>query len=399
MRVELVGPLATSGRGVPRAPPTASRGPALDFCLLVTQRRHRDDVELDVEGAGGRRVDRPSPRRSPARPATAAAPGQFRESADRVSSDADPRLDGQAVDDGEDLGRGEAVRRAELGQPGADPLAEGLELARRRRRASSTRTGSRGPRAQRACGRRTPTRPRRGWARRPPTATARTGGAAGARARGRSAGRGRRRWRRRRANRRGDGRGAGGSASTGSWPSTTSGRSSRMTRATSPAVVAIVLPGRRRPDRGSATSPARSPAKPAGRLALLDRGGAATRAGEVGGRVPRALRTVRADEVVDDASGGGPLGERAAGAELDVVGVGADGQTPTTGTARSRGQPPMRPTVSDGLARIVRSHAGRIGSTVGWARSSGLSTSMASRGSAPHLDAAARRPSPARGGG
>jgi uncharacterized protein (TIGR03084 family) len=27
------------------------RGPALDFCLLVTQRRHRDDLDLDVTGA------------------------------------------------------------------------------------------------------------------------------------------------------------------------------------------------------------------------------------------------------------------------------------------------------------------------------------------------------------
>jgi uncharacterized protein (TIGR03084 family) len=25
-------------------------GPALDFCLLVTQRRHRDDVDLKIEG-------------------------------------------------------------------------------------------------------------------------------------------------------------------------------------------------------------------------------------------------------------------------------------------------------------------------------------------------------------
>ena len=25
-------------------------GPALDFCLLVTQRRHRDDLALDIEG-------------------------------------------------------------------------------------------------------------------------------------------------------------------------------------------------------------------------------------------------------------------------------------------------------------------------------------------------------------
>ena len=26
-------------------------GPALDFCLLVTQRRHRDDLALVIEGA------------------------------------------------------------------------------------------------------------------------------------------------------------------------------------------------------------------------------------------------------------------------------------------------------------------------------------------------------------
>jgi uncharacterized protein (TIGR03084 family) len=30
------------------------RGPALDFCLLVTQRRHRDDLGLDVEGPAAR---------------------------------------------------------------------------------------------------------------------------------------------------------------------------------------------------------------------------------------------------------------------------------------------------------------------------------------------------------
>ena len=26
------------------------RGPALDFCLVVTQRRHRDDTALEVDG-------------------------------------------------------------------------------------------------------------------------------------------------------------------------------------------------------------------------------------------------------------------------------------------------------------------------------------------------------------
>jgi uncharacterized protein (TIGR03084 family) len=49
--VELTGP---SGDTWTWGPPDADqhvRGPALDFCLLVTQRRHRDDVDLEVEGA------------------------------------------------------------------------------------------------------------------------------------------------------------------------------------------------------------------------------------------------------------------------------------------------------------------------------------------------------------
>ena len=82
--------------------------------------------------------------------------------------------------------------------------------------------------------------------------------------------------------------------------------------------------GRRRRRRGS--GPRRPGAgQPAGRLALL-LAAAGDERGEVGADVPRALRAVGADEVVDDAAGGGPLGQRAAGAELDVVGVGADRQ-------------------------------------------------------------------------
>ena len=50
--------------------------------------------------------------------------------------------------------------------------------------------------------------------------------------------------------------------------------------------------------------------------------------------VPGALRAVGADEVVHDAAGGRPLGERGAGTELDVVGMGADRQR-HAGTARS----------------------------------------------------------------
>ena len=43
----VVGPEAPLVAGVA----DAVRGPALDFCLLVTQRRHREDVALTVEGA------------------------------------------------------------------------------------------------------------------------------------------------------------------------------------------------------------------------------------------------------------------------------------------------------------------------------------------------------------
>jgi uncharacterized protein (TIGR03084 family) len=50
-RVELTGP---AGELWAWGPPDAAQrvtGPALDLCLLVTQRRHRDDLALTVEGA------------------------------------------------------------------------------------------------------------------------------------------------------------------------------------------------------------------------------------------------------------------------------------------------------------------------------------------------------------
>ena len=49
-RVELTGP---DGEAWAWGPPEAAdvvRGPALDFCLLVTQRRHRDDLALEAHG-------------------------------------------------------------------------------------------------------------------------------------------------------------------------------------------------------------------------------------------------------------------------------------------------------------------------------------------------------------
>jgi len=50
VRVELTGP---NGEAWSWGPPDAAdvvRGPALDFCLLVTQRRHRDDLALEARG-------------------------------------------------------------------------------------------------------------------------------------------------------------------------------------------------------------------------------------------------------------------------------------------------------------------------------------------------------------
>lgn len=50
VRVELTGP---QGEDWAWGPPDAAdvvRGPALDFCLLVTQRRHRDDLALQASG-------------------------------------------------------------------------------------------------------------------------------------------------------------------------------------------------------------------------------------------------------------------------------------------------------------------------------------------------------------
>ena len=63
--------------------------------------------------------------------------------------------------------------------------------------------------------------------------------------------------------------------------------------------------------------------EPAGGGALLVLASGGERDG-VGERVPRALRSVGAHEVMDRATGGGPLRERRAASELDVVGMGAD---------------------------------------------------------------------------
>jgi uncharacterized protein (TIGR03084 family) len=52
VRVDLTAPDGTVWTwGQPDAPERVA-GPALDFCLLVTQRRHRDDLALAAEGAG-----------------------------------------------------------------------------------------------------------------------------------------------------------------------------------------------------------------------------------------------------------------------------------------------------------------------------------------------------------
>ncbi|HSP39274.1 MAG TPA: TIGR03084 family metal-binding protein [Frankiaceae bacterium] len=49
-RVELAAPDGSTWVWGPEDSPSVVRGPAVDFCLLVTQRRHRDDVSLQVTG-------------------------------------------------------------------------------------------------------------------------------------------------------------------------------------------------------------------------------------------------------------------------------------------------------------------------------------------------------------
>ena len=51
VRVELVGPAGDEWTWGPEDAPDRVTGPALDFCLLVTQRRHRDDLAVVAEGA------------------------------------------------------------------------------------------------------------------------------------------------------------------------------------------------------------------------------------------------------------------------------------------------------------------------------------------------------------
>jgi uncharacterized protein (TIGR03084 family) len=50
VRVELTGPDGEPWTWGPADAADVVRGPALDFCLLVTQRRHRDDVDVEVTG-------------------------------------------------------------------------------------------------------------------------------------------------------------------------------------------------------------------------------------------------------------------------------------------------------------------------------------------------------------
>ena len=50
IRVELTGPGGDQWTWGPEDADSRVTGPALDFCLLVTQRRHRDDLTLAIEG-------------------------------------------------------------------------------------------------------------------------------------------------------------------------------------------------------------------------------------------------------------------------------------------------------------------------------------------------------------
>ncbi|HEY0485855.1 MAG TPA: TIGR03084 family metal-binding protein [Mycobacteriales bacterium] len=55
VRVELTGPDGTLWTFGPDDAPERVSGPALDFCLLVTRRRHRDDLAVTADGPGADR--------------------------------------------------------------------------------------------------------------------------------------------------------------------------------------------------------------------------------------------------------------------------------------------------------------------------------------------------------
>ena len=117
---------------------------------------HRSGARLLPGGdpAPSRRRHRLDDRRRCRHGVDAHRPGVRRRRRRRAGSRASSPL--QIGDQLEDLGGGVAVRLAELGQPGADAAAERGRADRRRRPSSWSRTGCRGPRARRACARRTP---------------------------------------------------------------------------------------------------------------------------------------------------------------------------------------------------------------------------------------------------
>ena len=82
-------------------------GPALDFCLLVTQRRHRDDVDVTVAGrCGDEWLGIAQAFAGPPGAGPSPRPVRLIDTSSEVA------------EDGEDLGGGDAVRRAELGEAG-----------------------------------------------------------------------------------------------------------------------------------------------------------------------------------------------------------------------------------------------------------------------------------------
>jgi uncharacterized protein (TIGR03084 family) len=76
VRVALTGPDGTSWEWGPVDAAEEVRGPALDFCLVVTQRRHPDDTRLVVQGAAARQwMEIAQAFAGP--PGAGRAPGQF----------------------------------------------------------------------------------------------------------------------------------------------------------------------------------------------------------------------------------------------------------------------------------------------------------------------------------
>ena len=146
-----------------------------------------------------------------------------------------------------------------------------------------------------------------------------------------------------------DGRGGADSASTDRGRARPDGRSTRMHRATSPRERSAAARARRRPDRGR-RPPRGRPAPPPPRAVPP---GAWRRAQAVSASTSQVpFEPSVSTRWCTTQPACRPLGQRPAAPELDVVGMGADGQRRAMGDAMSVDQSAVRPSRSAAAGRV-----------------------------------------------